>query len=297
MRGVDARGKPAKHELTCTGISMRETSLKRRHRRSRIDTNIKSHMDSKKSAGGGSTHPIWKLGTPPRAAPTWSNMRSKTFCTHASNHRPCTDIALGYNSDRAQAGPRNAKPTQRGIAGRIAQHEGRAYAHSRGLWEWRGRKNPQNHPSQAFKTAHGKKTTSRRNIANQKQQDKNGLLFVTKIVGPAARYRSPFRRSSCDNTLRKLFSRREGVEDVTKLCVDNRREQSLRLEPHTDHIDAAQQKSLDELSCVRHRIAICGPRHCTYLQAPNPGPTQFGGSPYAILPARPGPRPPGAGMP
>ena len=142
-----------------------------------------------------------------------------------------------------------------------------------------------------------KKTTSRRNIVNQKQQDKNGLLFVTQIVGPAARYRSPFRRSSCDSTLRKLFSRREGVEDVTKLCVDNRREQSLRLEPQIDHIDAAQQKSLDELSCVRHRTAICGPRHCTYLQAPNPGPTRFGGSPYAILPARPGPRPPGAGRP
>ena len=104
VRRAAARGMTAKQELACTVGTMRGTPFKRTHRHRKIVPTKNPKGECKESAGGGaSTHPIWKLETPPRAAPNWSNMRSKTFCSHASNHRPCTDSGLGFEDHRAQA--------------------------------------------------------------------------------------------------------------------------------------------------------------------------------------------------
>ena len=60
---------------------------------------------------------------------------------------------------------------------------------------------------------------------------------------------------------------------------------------------AVNRKTVDEKPCVRHRTAVCGPRHGTATTAFLHGPTRCGGSGKALLPTRPGPTPPGAGGP
>lgn len=159
------------------------------------------------------------------------------------------------------------------------------------------KKKPTKTPRPSIRNITWKKNYGQALHCEANRTNENGHVFVTQIPGPEARYLSPFRRPSSVGTLRKYFCGRKGVEDLTTLVVDDGHSLSQRLHPQIVQNEDTQQRNVDELRCLRHRTAFCGPWHGTDLQAPKPSRTRFGGSGKAILPARPGPRPPGAGRP